>query len=209
MRYGIKHVVIYGTAAMMLYLSSFAYADKVISLPDKKSEFNGWQGTKIKRGGDCGPKCCAIIFPKDFGYGDKAQLNLLKRLVINANNIVHDVDCWMPIDYFTLNQIRYLALERQDVDAALLLVDRLNHQELKLDGELEAEYSGEYELPVLEKFKDIKSIISEKNASLLSDSVCAWAVPRNELRRINKLVDHLSLEGMNKISNLIKKKCDM
>lgn len=107
--------------------STISAVGQAIEIPAKKSALDGWQGIKVKK---CGSECCELVFPENFGLMNKQQLMILKELV--SKNIEHDVDCSMQVSTYALNQIRHLAVEKQDREAALMLLSPSQYNEFKL-----------------------------------------------------------------------------
>lgn len=69
-------------------------------IPDKTSKLNGWQGIKIVQGKRCAD-CCDLIFPNNFGYKNRNQLNDLLK-IIRSRKISHDLGCMAPSPYYAL-----------------------------------------------------------------------------------------------------------
>lgn len=193
-----------GMLASSLFAAGSACSEEIIKLPNKMSEFNGWQGVTINK---ISSKYCKLNFPKDFGLQNSSQIMILRAIVYNSGYIKNDVDCVLQINYDALNQILYLATERQDAKAASMLLDWKSGASLNLDGEAQAEYAGNYELPVLEKFNNLPLIINKALEEDIADSVCHWAVPRNKLDRIRKLIEHLQQKKMKRLTYLVSKRC--
>lgn len=175
-------------------------------IPKKKSELNGWQGLKIKKEG---PNLCALVFPENYGMANKEQLMVLRGLA-NAN-LDHDLDCVLQVNYAALNQIRFLAVEKQDADAATMLLNPKSYGGFELDGELAEEYAGEYQLPVLEKNRTLKALLEDKEiAEQLSDSLCSWVEVLGEKEgrsRVKKLVQRLKQESLTQFTDMLSSKC--
>ncbi len=180
-------------------------AGQAIQIPAKKSALDGWQEIKVKK---CGSACCELVFPESFGLKNKQQLLALKALV--STNIEHDVDCSMQVSTYALNQIRYLAIEKQDRDAALMLLSPSQYGGFNLDGELAEEYAGEYELAVLEKYHDLGSILDKSISEDVSTSVCSWAEVLGEeagSKRLKKLLPVLKSKNLNELTQMLSEKC--
>jgi len=175
-------------------------------MPKKKSELNGWQEIKIKKER---PNVCTLIFPKNYGMANKEQLMVLWGLA-NAT-LDHDVDCELQVKYDALNQIRFLAVDKQDIEAATMLLNPNSYGGFDLDGELAEEYAGEYQLPVLEKNSKLKILLENKEiAKQLSDSLCSWVEVLGEKEgrsRVKKLVQHLKKESFTQFAGTLSSKC--
>ena len=180
-------------------------AGKAIQIPVKKSALDGWQGIKVKK---CGSACCELVFPESFGLKDKRQLMALKALV--RANLEDDVNCSMQVSTYALNQIRYLAIEKQDRDAAIMLLSPSQYGGFNLDGELAEEYAGEYELAVLEKYHNLGSILNKSISEDVSTSVCSWAEVLGEeagSRRLKQLIPVLKSKNLNELNQMLSEKC--
>jgi len=178
---------------------------QAIQIPANKSGLDGWQGVKVKK---CGPECCELVFPRDFGLMNKQQLMILKELV--SKNLEHDVDCSMQVSTDALNQIRYLAVEKQDRDAAMMLLSPSEYNGFNLDGELAEEYAGEYQLAVLEGYKDLNTILDKTISEDVSTSVCSWAEVLGEKagsKRLKKLIPILKSQNHNELAGMLSEKC--
>ena len=178
---------------------------QAIQIPAKKSALDGWQGIKVKK---CGSACCELVFPERFGLKNKQQLIVLKDLV--SKNIEHDVDCSMQVSTYALNQIRFLAVEKQDRDAAMMLLSPSQYNGFNLDGELAEEYAGEYQLAVLEGYQDLNAILDKTTSEDVSTAVCSWAEVLGEKAgsaRLKKLVPALKSKNLNELAQMLSEKC--
>jgi len=185
--------------------STISGAGQTIQIPAKKSALDGWQGIKMKK---CGSACCELVFPENFGLKNKQQLLVLKDLV--SKNIEHDVDCSMQVSTYALNQIRSLAIKKQDRDAALMLLSPSQYGGFNLDGELAEEYAGEYQLAVLEGYQDLNAILDKTILEDASTSVCSWAEVLGEKagsKRLKKLVPVLKSKNLNELAQMLTEKC--
>lgn len=175
-------------------------------LPKKKSELNGWQGLTIKKEGT---GLCKLVFPENYGMANKEQLMVLRELA-NAT-LVHDIDCVLQVNYAALDQIKLLAVDKQDVDAAAMLINPEGYGGFELDGELAEEYAGEYQLPILEKCSNLTNLLENKQVNeQLSDSLCSWVETLEEKEgrnRVNNLVQHLKKEKLFLFTNMLSLKC--
>ncbi len=176
-----------------------------VHIPKKKSALDGWQGVKVRK---CGAKCCELVFPENFGLKNKNQLMALRELV-NAD-LDQDVDCMMLVNKDTLNQIKFLATEKQDSDAAKMLLSPQSYGGFNLDGELAEEFVGEYQLSVLEKFKNLHSILDKNVEEDLSVSICSWVEVLGEeagQKRVKKLLRDLKSKDFSAFAGMISEKC--
>jgi len=176
-----------------------------IQIPKTKAALDGWQGIKIRK---CGPKCCELVFPHTFGLNNKIQLMSLRSLV-NAE-LVHDVDCMMLVNIDALNQIKFLAVEKKDQEAARMLLSPMTYGGFNLDGEVAEQFVEDYQLVILEKFDDLPSILNRHIEEELSIAICSWLeVSSDELgrKRINKLIKKLKSKNLNEFIEKITSKC--
>lgn len=188
--------------------SASSGGDQAIQIPAKKSKLDGWQGIKVKK---CGPECCELVFPQNFGLMNKQQLLILKELV--SKNLEHDVDCAMQVSTDALNQIRYLAVKKQDRDAAFMLLSPSQYNSFNLDGELAEEYAGDYQLSVLEGYRDLNGILDKTISDDVSTAVCTWAEVSGEKagsRRLKELIPALksrNQKNQNALAEMLSEKC--
>lgn len=185
--------------------SASSGAGQTLLIPAKKSALDGWQGIRVKK---CGPACCELMFPENFGLNNKQQLSALKDLV--SKYIEHDVDCMMQVAYDALKQMRFLAAEKQDRDAAMMLLSPSRYGGFNLDGELAEEYAGGYQLTVLEKYRDLGSVLDKNISDDVSTSVCSWAEVLGEeagSKRLKKLVPVLKSKNLNELAQMLSEKC--
>ena len=179
-----------------------------LKIPRKTSQLNGWQGVMIKYGTTC-PDCCDLVFPGNFGGADKKQLQVLIKLVRNGTKI-DDVDCMRPVQYYALRHLLQLAVVRQDAGAALSLLSPSAHGGFNLDGEVAEEYAGEYQLRVLEKFKDLRPLLNIKREQELADSICSWLEvlgEKSDRIRVKRVISRLQTEGFSQFAALFSKRC--
>lgn len=185
--------------------STVPVSGRAMQIPAKKSALDGWQGIKVKK---CGAECCELVFPDNFGLMNRQQLMTLKELV--SKNIEHDVDCSMQISTYALNQIRHLAVEKQDRDAAMMLLSPSEYNGFNLDGALAEEYAGEYQLAVLEGYKDLNAILDKTISEDVSTSVCSWAEALGDKagsKRLKKLIPILKSQNYNELAGMLSEKC--
>jgi hypothetical protein len=185
--------------------STIAVTENALQIPAKKSMLAGWHGIKVKK---CGSECCELVFPENYGLMNKQQLMTLKELV--SKNIEHDVDCSMQVSTYALNQIRHLAVEKQDRDAAMMLLSPSQYNGFNLDGELAEEYAGEYQLAVLEGYQSLNSILDKTISEDVSTSVCSWVEVLGEkagAKRLRKLVPVLKSKNLGDLAQMLSEKC--
>ena len=174
-------------------------------IPKKKSELNGWQNIKIRK---CGNQCCELVFPPGFGHKNKKQLAALRNLV--NSHLEHDIDCMLQTNEDALKQIKFLATENQDDDAALMILSPNSFGGFNLDGALAEEYSGEYQLPVLEKYQKLDAILNVKRQEEVSTDLCSWLEVLGETsdrERVKKLIPYFKSKNIGKFADIITEKC--
>lgn len=176
-----------------------------ITIPSKKSKLNGWNGIKIVK---CGPKCCELQFPDDFGFNNVEQLMILRGLV--NQSFEHDVDCMLLVNVDALDQIKIIATKKQDADAARMLLLPKKFGGFALDGEVASEYPGAYQLTVMEKFTDLPSILDEGDQAAVSTAVCSWLEvlgEKQDVERVKKLIVRLKSIKMELLAHNLSVKC--
>lgn len=177
-----------------------------LQMPKKKSELNGWQGLKIKSEG---PVLCKLIFPENYGLTNNEELMVLRKLA--NSNLDQDLDCVLQVNSSALNQIRFLAVKKDDVNAASMLLNPNKFGGFELDGELAEEYAGEYQLPVLEKSNNLNAILKDtETAEQLSDSLCSWVETlgeKEDQKRLKKVMLNLRKAKLSQLSNMLSSKC--
>ncbi|HAK59695.1 MAG TPA: hypothetical protein DCO77_04840 [Nitrospiraceae bacterium] len=191
-----------------LFLLVGCDAGNSFKIPRKTSQLNGWQGITIKYGTTC-PDCCDLVFPGDFGHADKKKLQVIIKLVRSGTKI-DDVDCMRPVQYYALRHLLQLAVVKQDAGAALSLLSPSAHGGFNLDGEVAEEYAGEYQLRVLEKFKDLRPLLNVKLEEELSDSICSWLEvlgEKSDRIRVKRVISRLQSEGFSQFAALFSKRC--
>lgn len=173
-------------------------------IPRKKSELRDWQGFQIRKHN----KLCELVIPASYGFNNKKQLMLLRDLV-NAS-LVHDVECMMPVKEDVLNHIRYLATEKQDFEAAFMLLNPAKYGGFDLDADLAEEFVSEYKLYVLERFENLQSLLTKELEEDLSSDICSWLEVLGEaadLKRVNNLLKKLRLKKLDDFADKISDKC--
>lgn len=177
-----------------------------LQIPKKKSELNGWQGLMIKKKS---PTLCKLIFPESYGLANEEELLVLRKLA-NAN-LDHDLDCVLQVNSAALDQIRLLAVKKQDFNAAKMLLTPSSYGGFDLDGELAEEYAGEYQLPVIDMTNSALVILKDKKiAEEVSDSLCSWIEAlgeKDDEKMLRRIVVNLRKKKLTEFSNLLSLKC--
>ncbi len=177
-----------------------------LQMPKKKSELNGWQGLKIQKNGS---KLCTLIFPENYGLANNDELMVLRKLA--NSSLDHDLDCVLQVNSAALNQIKFLAVKKDDVNAASMLLNPEKYGGVELDGELAEEYAGEYQLPVLEKSNNLNIILKDaETAEQVSDSLCSWVETlgeKEDKNRVKKVMLNLRKEKLSQFANMLSSKC--
>jgi hypothetical protein len=149
-----KSVFLLFVVLAKIALTSSAHA----GVPQSTSAFEGWQGVKIVYG-KRGPDTCDLRFPNEFGYRNGAQLQDLLTIIRGSPTVIkHDFGCMAPPVYYALDQLLKLAVEEQDLKAAHIILRPSFYGGLNLGGELAEGHTLDRKLPVLLKFKQIKSL---------------------------------------------------
>lgn len=186
-----------------------AFAETPLTLPLKKSQFNGLYGISVKKGIRC-RECCDLVFPESFGLSNKTEFEFLINIINKGDNIKHDTDCVMPIDYDVLDHIKFLAIKKQDKTAASFLVYPQGHGGVKLGGgELEEIYADEYIRAVLEKYSKLEDVVSPKAIEYIADKICStWVNPTIESNmNLNELIKSLQKKRLQNLANKIETTC--
>jgi hypothetical protein len=119
----------------------------------------------------------------------------------------YDLDCMLLVNYDALGQIKYLAIERQDPNAALMLLNWSSQGGFNLDGELAEEYVGEYEIPVLMKFKRLSIILDDRIEKNIARDICNWFGFNTDKKLYRKLVLTLRKNKLDHLADKIVSKC--
>ena len=196
----------------VLILSSFfviASCSAKKSFPEKLSELNSQAGIEVKKGVRC-PDCCDVVFSDDFAYQNKKQFKFLLQMTKNTYIEEEDMDCpkpLMPLNYYALDRLVYLATKKQDKAAAEVILSPQRTSRLNLDGELAQEFTGDRILPVLEQYRDLSGILTDKHAESLASDLCYWKNNRGAVKRVNRIVKRLESSGLKSIADAINKEC--
>jgi hypothetical protein len=168
MKWAIASVILLGSG-----VAAEAAPAAAARLPAKSSGFEGWRGVKIQRGLRC-KNCCDLVFPADFG-AKPDELKLLQEIV--TADIDHDLrDCMMPREEDALDQIRRLAVDRQDRAAAEVLIRAKSEGGLDLSGgELSETFAASYLVPTLLKYRHVAQIVPPALEGHVATQVCAAA----------------------------------
>lgn len=196
----------------LLILSSFffiASCSEKKSFPQKLSQLHNQVGIEVKKGVRC-PDCCDVVFSEDYAYQNKEQFSFLLQMTKNASIEEEDMNCpkpLMPLDYYALDHLVYLATKKQDKAAAEIILSPQRTTRLNLDGELAEEFTGDRILPVLEQYRDLRGVLTDKHAEQLASDLCYWKEYRGAAKRVNRIVKRLENSGLKSIVDAINKKC--
>lgn len=153
-------------------------------------------------------KKCNIVFSNKFGSTKK---NLEYLLLILARNhvIKNDIDCNTDIRIDVLTYVKYLAIIKQQREAASFMLFKFT--EFNLDGELAEFYAQDYLVPVLSGYKDLDELLSNKKANwdLLTKELCISSESPHTSFSLSKLVDLLKKKKSFDLVRAIKKNCDV
>ncbi len=197
------------TFIVAVFFAFSVFAETPLTLPLKKSQFNGLYGISIKKGVRC-RECCDLVFPESFGFSNKTEFEFLVNIINKDDKIKHDTDCVMPINYDVLDHIKFLAIKKQDKTAASLLVYPDGHGGLKLGGgELDEIYADEYIRPVLEKYTKLEDVVSPKAMGYIADKIClTWINPTIESNmNLKELIKTLRKKQLHDLANKIEITC--
>ena len=179
------------------------------SFPKKLSQLNSQVGIEVKKGVRC-PDCCDVMFSEDFAYKNKEQFSFLLQMTKNTYIEEEDMDCpkpIMPLNYYALDRLLYLATNKQDKAAAKVILSPQRSTLLNLDGELAEEFTGDRILPVLEQYQDLAGILTDKHADSLAADLCYWKEFRGAVKRVNRIIKRLEDSGLKGVADVINKKC--
>ena len=151
------------------------------------------------------------MFSEDFAYKNKEQFSFLLQMTKNTYIEEEDMDCpkpIMPLNYYALDRLLYLATNKQDKAAAKVILSPQRSTLLNLDGELAEEFIGDRMLPVLERYKNLSGILTTNHSEMIATDLCNWKEFRGEGKRINRIIQKLEGSGLRDIANAIIKKCN-
>ena len=180
------------------------------SFPKSLSQLNDLEGIEVKKGVRC-PDCCDIVFSEEYAYRNNEQLTFLLQMTKNNYIEKEDMNCpkpIMPLDYYVLDHLVYLATKKQDKAAAEVILSTQGSSLLDLDGELAEEFIGDRMLPVLERYKNLSGILTTNHSEMIATDLCNWKEFRGEGKRINRIIQKLEGSGLRDIANAIIKKCN-
>lgn len=182
------------------------------AVPQSTSAFEGWQGVKIVHG-KRGAGTCDLRFPNQFGYRNGAQLqDLLTIIRGNPAVIEHDLGCMAPPAYYALDRLLKLAIEEQDLKAAHIILRPSFYGGLNLDGELAEGHTLDRKLPVLLKFKQMKTLfvidptVGEETIDEIVYDLCSeWGY---DPKMIGDTLKGLRGNGLQELAVRFKSRCD-
>ena len=178
-------------------------ASAVLALPQTTSKLDGYDGLKIE---NMNSERCSLIFPE--GYGLKKDQ--LEKLISMSNGAIeHDLGCMAPAAFHSLGQMVILATELQNSNAAdLILMEKFTN----LGVSISEEFTAEYQIPVLKKYKKAKEYfelnteLAGEIPKLLVNTLCnEWAYDSG---KIKALIHGLESNDLGGIAIGFKKACD-
>ena len=194
------------TFTFLLLLTS---CNKRESFPESLSQLNKLKGIEVKKGIRC-PDCCDVVFSEKFAYQNKEQFTFLLQMTKNTYIEEEDMNCpkpIMPLNYYALDRLVYLATNKQDKAAAEVILSPQSTTLLNLDGELAEEFTGDRILPVLEQYQNLNGILTNKHGDSLATHLCYWKEFRGAVKRVNRIITKLENSGLKDIANVINEKC--
>jgi len=190
--------------------------DFTTQIPSKISKLKGWNGIKIQKiktvpNDEKKIKAdCRILFDENFGFKNKNQIFILIRIVNQRHYIENDI-CKPHIVEDVLEHLKYLAITKQDENAAWALVFPEQHQGFDLEEALFETYDSEYLIQVIDKYKNLKQLINQKTKySGITVSIC-FGIKFSEDKNIqlstiiNKLKKNSLIEFANEVETECKK----
>ncbi len=138
-------------------------------LPKKMSGFDGWHGAKMETKEAPG---CRLVLPRDFGK-KLAELKLLQELASRGQTVDLDLNCaQIVVTYAALDQLKRLAVEDQNHDAAELIVFAEKTGKPGLDGEVAERFGAAYLFPVLLGYNKLAEIVTPQEEGRVAANVC-------------------------------------
>jgi len=190
--------------------------DPNVTYPVTLAGMNGWHGIQVVRVQSKGRMNCSISFPPNFGV-TKEERNLLIHMVAKNRVFREEMDCWISSNgvHQALNQLLRLVIDNQNPMAAQLLLNRgTTEMPFDLDGEVLEGYTESYQVPVLEKFEKLDTVLDQPGESIIAKSICADLQWREDIKdpvfkkRIQVLVGRLNAKGMGRFTREIES-CDL
>lgn len=182
--------------------------------PTTISAMDGWHGLRVTKSTVYGQPQCNLKFPRRFGQTPEER-RLLTYVVSQNMQINEQADCdTILLLYKALDQLRSLAMQEQDRNAAyLILHSGASDMPFNLDGEVAEAYFESYMLPVLEKYRNLRSVLDDKTETDISKDICAdvgwWKEVKNvkAIKRIQRLTKVLASSGSKGLVEKIHKTC--
>lgn len=176
----------------------------------------GWHGARLIRYEKYGQAQCGVSFQLGFG-SKKSEMDFLNYFTSHARQIQNGATCdILPMRYGVLNQLRLQAIEKQNSEAAIsLLYAGASTTPFDLDGEVAETYTEDYLLPVLEKFVNLKKIVTENKMEHIANRICSEVSWRKDvgdksaLKRIKHVIARLRDVGVKNLANKINQMCSV
>jgi hypothetical protein len=205
---------------LLLLVTSYAQADVggdgSINFPSDLVGMDGWHGVRVIKSEKYGQPQCDASFPNDFG-SRKEEIEFLNYFIAHGRQIQDESNCdILSMKYGVLDQLRLLAIQKQQSNAAnLLLYYGTPTMPFHLDGEVAETYTESYLLPVLEKFVKLNGLLTNDKTEMLARKICSEVSWRQDVKdakmlaRIRRMVDHLYTIGAKHLAEKIHQTCNI
>jgi len=148
-----------------------------------------------------------------FGYKNGGQLQDLLTIIRGSPaGIENDVACLMPPAYYALEQLRKLAVDKQEQRVAHLILRPSAYGGLNLDGELAENYTIDMKLPVILKYKRMKNLLvadpmlGTETIDEVADELCSeWGYDPEKIAATSQ---GLVANGLGDLASRFNKKCE-
>ncbi|HEX5055526.1 MAG TPA: hypothetical protein VFX02_03425 [Gammaproteobacteria bacterium] len=214
-------------AALVLALAAWAVlAGCEQKLPDKNeqksvnpagyplrlSDVEGWRNVHVKHVTLDGMPVCDVLFPENFGIAEEER-EYLEYLVSQDSGIQGDLNCYVfPNNaYKALDQLLHLSIEKQDVNAARIILNKGSKEmPFGLDGEVAESYLESYLMPLLEKFEKLDLVLDKSSEDSAVKSICSnleWRIDVHDsgfVGRVHVLADRLRARGLKSLASAIE-----
>lgn len=182
-----------------------------LKVPTSLSGLGKWGGLKMVHGKGC-PKCCNLVFPTNFAFQDKDQLEVLLKIARHQIPEKYDLECMPSPAYDAHSHLLYLATTKQDKTAASIILTPDKFGGLNLDGDLAERFTLDMKLPVLTQYKKVGKLLEENKGlgdKTLNEIIYMLCSEFGyDPKKIMKTEQDLHNNGLKELAIKFKKKCE-
>jgi hypothetical protein len=167
-----------------------------------------WHGIGRRRDPSCDP-CCKLVFPAAFGARSPGELQLLREIAA-AEGRARELGCNYAYRKQAFEHLRALAIQKQDRDAALLVLHADSEGGIDLGGgELAEVFGADFMVPVLEGYAALDGLLSPEMEAHVALNVCssAYGLVAGEGFNLDRVARRIAERGARSLSKRLREEC--